>query len=46
MTVERNKNIMPDNRPSWDEYFMKITHDVAERATCIRRRVGAIIVSN
>ncbi len=37
---------MSENRPSWDEYFMKITHDVAERSTCIRRRVGAIIVSN
>ena len=24
---------------------MKITHDVAERSTCLRRRVGAIIVS-
>lgn len=35
---------MEDNRPSWDEYFMKITHDVAERSTCLRRHVGAIIV--
>jgi dCMP deaminase len=31
-------------RPTWDEYFMKITHLVAERSTCLRRRVGAIIV--
>ncbi|MFA6448018.1 MAG: cytidine/deoxycytidylate deaminase family protein [bacterium] len=37
---------MTDERPSWNEYFMKITHDVAERSTCIRRRVGAIIVIN
>ena len=37
---------MTEKRPSWDEYFMKITHDVAERSTCIRRRVGAIIVKN
>jgi dCMP deaminase len=37
---------MPENRPSWNEYFMKITHDVAERSTCIRRKVGAIIVIN
>jgi len=35
---------MSDSRPSWDEYFMKITHDVAERSTCLRRHVGAIIV--
>jgi dCMP deaminase len=33
-------------RPSWDEYFMKITHLVSERSTCMRRRVGAIIVKN
>jgi len=37
---------MTDNRPSWDEYFMKITQVVAERSTCIRRRVGAIVVKN
>ncbi|MBS3939276.1 MAG: cytidine/deoxycytidylate deaminase family protein [Peptococcaceae bacterium] len=33
-------------RPSWDEYFMAITRVVAERSTCRRRRVGAIIVSD
>ena len=32
------------NRPSWDEYFMQITHLVASRATCLRRKVGAILV--
>ena len=31
-------------RPSWDEYFMSIAELVAQRATCIRRRVGAILV--
>ncbi len=31
-------------RPSWDEYFMSITELVAERATCLRRKVGAILV--
>lgn len=35
-----------ENRPSWDEYFMKITHDVATRATCVKRKVGAIIVKD
>ena len=34
------------SRPSWDEYFMKITDLVAERSTCLRRQVGAIIVIN
>ncbi len=33
-------------RPSWDEYFQTITRDVAERSTCIRRHVGAIIVKD
>ena len=31
-------------RPSWDEYFMKIAHVVAERSTCLRRPVGAVLV--
>lgn len=32
------------DRPGWDEYYMTIAHDVARRANCSRRRVGAIIV--
>lgn len=31
-------------RPSWDEYFMRIAHQVAERSTCLRRHVGAVVV--
>ena len=33
-----------DTRPSWDEYFLQIAWDVATRATCPRRHVGAVIV--
>jgi dCMP deaminase len=33
-------------RPSWDEYFMEITRLVASRSTCLRRRVGAVIVKD
>jgi len=33
-------------RPSWDEYFMEITDLVATRATCLRRKVGAILVKD
>lgn len=33
-------------RPSWNEYFMKITIDVAKRSTCLRRNVGAILVKD
>jgi dCMP deaminase len=31
-------------RPSWDQYFMTITQQVAERSTCLRAKVGAVIV--
>ncbi len=33
-------------RPSWDEYFMRIAQQVAERATCLRRSIGAVVVLN
>ena len=33
-------------RPTWDEYFMEITHLVARRSTCLRRHVGAVIVKD
>lgn len=32
------------SRPSWDEYFLQIAKDVATRSTCLRRKVGALIV--
>lgn len=32
------------NRPSWDEYFMQMAELTAQRSTCLRRQVGAIIV--
>ena len=35
-----------EKRPSWDNYFLKITHLVAERSTCLKRKVGAIIVKD
>lgn len=34
----------PHERPSWDEYFSRITDEVATRSTCLRRHVGAILV--
>jgi dCMP deaminase len=37
---------LEQNRPSWDEYFMNITRVAAMRSTCMRRRVGAIIVKD
>lgn len=33
-----------DQRPSWSDYFLSITELVAQRSTCLRRKVGAILV--
>lgn len=33
-------------RKPWDQYFMSIAELVAERSTCLRRQVGAVIVKN
>lgn len=33
-------------RPSWDEYFLGVTSEVAKRATCDRGRSGCIIVKD
>ncbi|MHB1043516.1 MAG: deoxycytidylate deaminase [Eubacteriales bacterium] len=35
-----------DRRPGWDKYFMDITTVVSGRSTCLRRRVGALIVKD
>ena len=36
--------IFADQRPDWDEYFMEIAHLVAKRSSCLRRKVGALLV--
>ncbi len=33
-------------RPTLNEYFMKICDDVSSRATCRRRKIGAVIVKD
>jgi len=35
-----------ESRPSWGTYFMNITNLVAERSTCTRRAVGAVLVKD
>jgi len=35
---------MKHTRPDWDEYFLQIADLVASRSTCLRRKVGAILV--
>ncbi len=35
-----------DPRLSWDTYFMSIAFLVAQRSTCLRRKVGAVLVKD
>jgi len=39
---------MPDikERPEWKEYFIDIARLISRRSTCIRRRVGAVLVKD
>ncbi len=32
------------SRPSWNDYFVKIAELAATRSTCLRRKVGAVLV--
>ena len=34
-----------ETRPTWDQYWLRIAHDVASRGTCLRRKVGAVLVT-
>jgi len=38
------KNI--EERPSFDDYFMEMAHVIAKRSTCLRRKVGALLVKD
>jgi dCMP deaminase len=42
--AKRKKKNLP--RPTWDEYFLQVAELVAKRSTCLRRRVGAVIVKD
>ena len=35
-----------DIRPGWDEYFLEIARLVSKRSTCLRRKVGALVVKD
>ncbi|MFW5998618.1 MAG: deoxycytidylate deaminase [Bacillota bacterium] len=34
------------NRPGWNEYFMEMADLASRRATCLRRKVGAVLVKD
>ena len=35
-----------NSRPNWDEYFLSIARLVSKRSTCLRRKVGAVLVKD
>ncbi|WP_225047205.1 deoxycytidylate deaminase [Lacticaseibacillus kribbianus] len=44
MTDQIVRSTRHTHRESWDRYFMKLAENVAERSTCERATVGAILV--
>ena len=42
MSMKKTKKL----RPGWDEYFINIAKAVAARATCLRRKYGAVITKD
>lgn len=42
----KTKKKKKDVRPNWDEYFLEIARIVSKRSTCLRRKVGALIVKD
>lgn len=37
---------MSENRLGWDAYFLEIAEVIAKRSTCLRRKVGALLVKD
>jgi len=46
VTGTKNKKTAKQTRPGWDEYFINIAKAVSARATCLRRRYGAVITKD
>ncbi len=40
----RHSGNLKRKRPHWDEYFLRIAKEVAQRSTCLRRQVGSLLV--
>ena len=41
MTINQNSS-----RPDWDTYFLRMAYLASSRATCIRRKVGCVLVDS
>ncbi|MFH1856192.1 MAG: cytidine/deoxycytidylate deaminase family protein [Candidatus Omnitrophota bacterium] len=41
-----SKSKVNKTRPGWDEYFLEIAAFVSQRSSCLRRKVGAVVVKN
>jgi dCMP deaminase len=46
LKTEPSKPDTQKGRPSWDQYFMDIVELVGKRSTCLRRKVGAVLVKD
>jgi len=44
--MKKSKSKKRIERPNWDEYFMRMAHLVSSRSTCLRRKVGAVLVKD
>lgn len=42
----KKKKAIAAERPGWDRYFLNIAREVSRRATCLRRRYGAVITKD
>ena len=42
----KTKKRKKESRPNWDKYFLEIARIVSKRSTCLRRKVGALIVKD
>lgn len=42
----KNKKTEKCRRPDWDDYFIEIAMLVSKRSTCMRRKVGAVLVKD
>ena len=46
MKRKSKPNMRRVSRPNWDEYFLSIAKLVSKRSTCLRRKVGALLVKD